>query len=43
MRGGEKAYFHKIVEIVNFLLFRSRVLGFCEFEGPNETHGIDLL
>ena len=43
MRDGEKVHFHKIVEIVNFVLLRRRVLGFREFEGPNEIHGIDLL
>ena len=42
-RYGGKTHLHEIVEIVNFVLSRCRVFGFREFEGPNETHGIDLL
>ena len=43
MRYGGKAHFHKIVEIVDFILLRRGVLVFREFEGPNEIHSIYLL
>ena len=36
MKGEISAYFHKIVEIVNLVLLRRRVIGFRESEGPNE-------
>lgn len=31
------------MEIVDFVLLRRGILGFREFEGPNEIHDVDLL